>query len=153
MPGHHAHLPVSAAAVGQAAGALDAFCAAERLPDEIAWRLRVALDEIVANVIAHGAAELASGLDIWFSRDGPFVEVTVADDGPPFDPLKRAAPDITSPLETRQPGGLGIALVKGLMDEVRYQRTTRNIVTIRKRIDPAPSGGGAGTDEHSTSHS
>ena len=148
MPaGRHTHIAIGAPTVGQAADALDAFCAAERLPADVAWRLRVALDEIVANIVAHGThgaqadearpgTSLEPALDVWFHREGTLVEVTVADDGPAFDPLARPDPVVTLPLDSRQPGGLGIALVKALMDEVRYARTTRNVLTIRKRIEP-----------------
>jgi serine/threonine-protein kinase RsbW len=152
MPaGRHAHIPIGGPAVGQAAAALDAFCAAERLPEEMAWRLRVALDEIIANVVAYGTleprpAELADGgrseppaVDVWFHRDGLLVEVTIEDDGPPFDPLARPDPVVALPLENRQPGGLGIALVKALMDDVRYERTTRNVLIIRKRMEAGPA--------------
>jgi serine/threonine-protein kinase RsbW len=154
MPaGHHTHVSPAAPAVGQVAGALDAFCAAEGLPADIAWRLRVVLDEIVANIVAYGAPGAPPALDVWFRRDGALVEVTVADDGPAFDPLLRPDPDVTLPLEARQPGGLGITLVKSLMDDVQYERTTRNVLTIRKRIDAGLAGGGAGADEHPTNHS
>ena len=152
MPdGRHTHAVIGTPAVRRIAEALDAFCAEERLPPEVAWRLRVALDEIVANVVAYGSApRSATGtLDVWFRRNGPMVEITVADDGAPFDPLARPAPDIDLPLEARQPGGLGIALVKSLMDHVSYMRTTKNILTIRKYIDNAPTGGGADTDADS----
>lgn len=143
MPaGRHAHIVIGALAVGQAAQALDAFCDAEGLPDAVAWRLRVALDEIVANIVAYGTANPspaggngAPALDIWFRREGTLVELTVADDGPAFDPLGRPDPVVTLPLEQRQPGGLGIALVKALMDDVRYERTTRNVLTMRKKMD------------------
>lgn len=143
MPaGRHAHIAIGALAVGQAAQALDAFCDAEGLPNEVAWRLRVALDEIVANIVAYGTAsprsaggDGAPALDVWFRRDGRLVELTVADDGPAFDPLTRPDPVVTLPLEQRQPGGLGIALVKALMDDVRYERTTRNVLTMRKKMD------------------
>jgi serine/threonine-protein kinase RsbW len=150
MPaGRHTHIAIGGRAVGHVADALDAFCAAEGLPEDVAWRLRVALDEIVANIVAHGAfsahaaetragtpPEEESALDVWFHREDRLVEVTVADDGPAFDPLARPDPVVTLPLDSRQPGGLGIALVKALMDEVRYERTTRNVLTIRKRIEP-----------------
>lgn len=140
MPAHHAHVAIGELAPGQVAAALDAFCEHERLPQEVAWRLRVALDEIVANVVSYGApAGGGAGLDVWFRREGPLVEVTVADDGPPFNPLDRPAPDVTSPLEARQPGGLGIALVRALMDDVGYERTSRNILTLKKRIDGHPA--------------
>ena len=145
--GRHARVFVAVAAVQQAAGALDAFCAAEQLPADVAWRLRVALDEIVANIVAYAApAPGSAALDVWFRRDGAAVEITVADDGPAFDPLAHPAPDTTRPLQVRQPGGIGIALVRSLMDEVRYERTTRNVLTLRKRFDD--SSGGAVIDAH-----
>jgi serine/threonine-protein kinase RsbW len=149
--GRHTHAIIGTPAVRRVAEALDAFCADEQLPQEVAWRLRVALDEVVANVVAYGRPPTsdAGTLDVWFRRDGPVVEITVADDGPPFDPLERPAPDVTLPLEARQPGGLGIALVKSLMDDVSYRRTTRNVLTIRKNIGTAPRGGGVDTDADS----
>lgn len=128
---------LSAAAVTRVAGALDAFCATERLPPDVAWRLRVALDEIVGNITTHGAvAGRPPAIEVTFRRDGTRVQVTIADDGPAFDPLARVDPDVTLPLEARQPGGLGIALVKSLMDDVRYERTERNVLTLVKRIGP-----------------
>jgi anti-sigma regulatory factor (Ser/Thr protein kinase) len=58
--------------------------------------------------------------------------------------------DAVRRIEARQPGGLGIALVKSLMDHVCYTRTTRNVLTIRKHIDGSPNPGGARTDADST---
>ncbi len=136
--------PPSAAAVLRATGALDEFCAAERLPADVVWRLRVALDEILANIVSYGhTAGRALDIQVTFRRDGGQVHITVADDGPAFDPLARPDPDVTLSLEARQPGGLGIVLVKSLMDDVRYERTTRNVLTLTKRIgadgDPGDS--------------
>ena len=155
-PGRHAHIAIGGLTVSEAADELDVFCTAERLPDDAAWRLRVALDEIVANIVAHSPhcpAATGAAVDVWFCRDGAMVEVIVADDGPAFDPLARTGPDVSAPLEWRQPGGLGIALVKALMDEVRYERTSRNVLTIRKRLDASPAAGAAGADEHSPEQS
>ena len=147
----HTQAVIGSPAVGRVAETLDAFCREEGLPQDVAWRLRVALDEIVANIVMHGVGAGGDGtLDVWFQRDGDVVEVTIADDGPAFDPLSRPTPDVTLPLEARQPGGLGIALVKSLMDEVRYDRTTRNVLTIRKHIDGTHDAGGATRDGHST---
>lgn len=145
-PGGHTHFLAAAPAVQQVADALDAFCAGECLAREAVWPLQVALDEIVANVVSHAAAAgTTPGFDVWFRRDGDSVEITVADDGTAFDPLARADPDVTLSLEARQPGGLGIMLVKSLMDDVRYERTpTRNILTIRKRITAGGAPGGSG---------
>jgi len=136
--GRHTHAIIEASAVEQVADSLGAFCAEERLPHEAAWRLRVALDEIVANIVSYGKTGGLAALDVWFRRLGDVVEVTIEDDGPAFDPLARPAPDLGLPLEARTPGGLGIALVRALMDDVRYARTNRNVLTIRKHIDADP---------------
>ena len=144
----HADFPADAAAARQAADALRAFCAGERVPAEAVWQLQVALDEIIANIVTHASSGEDSRFDVWFRRGPDCVEIVVADDGPAFDPLARPDPDVTLPLERRQVGGLGIMLVKSLMDDVHYERTTRNILTIRKRISAGGAPGGAGSDEH-----
>ena len=150
LPAGRHHFQAEAAAVGQAAAALDAFCAAERVPRDALWPFQVALDEIVANIVSHAAAGNGGRVfEVWFRRDGEAIEIIVADDGPPFDPLARPDPDVSLPLERRQPGGLGIMLVKSLMDDVRYERTTRNVLTIRKRISAGGAPDEAGPDEHS----
>ena len=132
----HAHVALGAIAPATVARALDAFCVAERVPQEVAWRLQVALDEVVANLVSHGTPASGQGaVDVWFRRDGPFVEITIADDGPPFNPLERPAPDLGRALDAREAGGLVIFLVRALMDEVRYGRDDRNRLTLRKRID------------------
>lgn len=135
--GRHARIESHGPATAEVVEVLDAFCAAERVPDEVAWRLRVALDEIVANIVTHGqpssqAREL--GMDLWFRVEPGAVEITVADDGPAFNPLLQPEPDLTLPLRARQPGGVGITLVKSLMDRVDYEWTDRNVLTIRKQF-------------------
>jgi len=137
--GRHTQIESKRGATAQVVEALDAFCDAEEVPDEVAWRLRVVLDEIVANIITHGRAGsgLQPALDVWFRAESAAVEVTVADDGPAFNPLLQPEPDTTLPLAARQPGGLGITLLKSLMDDVHYERTDRNVLTIRKGLGPA----------------
>ena len=63
------------------------------------------------------------------------VTMTVADDGPEFDPLSVPPPDVTSAVAERRIGGYGIYLVLQLMDAVSYQRLgTRNQLTMIKHI-------------------
>jgi serine/threonine-protein kinase RsbW len=136
----------AASTFARVAAALDAFCAGEQVPPSVAWRLRVALDELVANIVSHGApGGRLPAVDLALRRDGDHVEIVLADDGPAFDPVASPDPDLTLPLEARQPGGLGIALVKALVDEVRYERREGNVVTLRVRIDPADSATDPGT--------
>jgi len=68
--------------------------------------------------------------------------LTISDNGPPFDPFARAAPDTTLSIEERQIGGLGIHLVRQMMDEVSYERREgRNVTILTKRIsDRTPQG-------------
>ncbi len=63
------------------------------------------------------------------------VLLTFTDEGVPFDPLQRSDPDITLSAEERKIGGLGIFLVRKIMDDVRYIREDgKNILRIRKKI-------------------
>jgi anti-sigma regulatory factor (Ser/Thr protein kinase) len=60
------------------------------------------------------------------------LTVEIVDEGPPFDPLARPDPDITLDLEDRQPGGLGILMIRQFTDDVAYRREDgRNVLTIR----------------------
>ena len=108
--GRHAQIETQRAATAQVVEALDAFCNAEHVPDEVAWRLRVVLDEIVANIVTHGRAGAGETplFDVCFRAEPDAVEVTVADDGPAFNPLLQPEPDTTLPLASRQPGGSGL---------------------------------------------
>lgn len=143
MPIRHRPMPAaSASALARVADALDAFCAAEGIPPGTAWRLHVAVDEIVTNIVTHGAAGgPVPGIETTFGRSEDVLEIVIADDGPAFDPLAAPDADVSQSLDGRQPGGLGIAIVKGLMDDVRYERTSRNVLTMRKRIGPADEPG------------
>jgi serine/threonine-protein kinase RsbW len=138
MPLHHHSMTVAASVPGvrEAESELLAFATASGLPKDAIWRLEVALDEVLSNVVRHGSAggrvgPIAVDLDI----EGPRIEVVVTDDAPPFNPLEVQAPDASVPLEDRPMGGLGIALVKALMDEVTYERRDgRNRLTFRKTL-------------------
>ena len=114
-----------------------AFAASNGLPADAVWRTHVALDELISNVARHGGAAVGSrpvGLEFRF--EGAVLEVTVTDDGPAFNPLEAPPPDTSAGLEERPIGGLGIALVKGLMDEVRYERREgRNRLTLRQSVE------------------
>ena len=85
-------------------------------------------------------------IDLRIELDPERLAVTVEDEGAPFNPFARAAPDTTLSIEERQIGGLGIHLVKRIMDEVSYvRRTHRNVVTIVKHLsESTPS-----SEEHS----
>jgi anti-sigma regulatory factor (Ser/Thr protein kinase) len=63
------------------------------------------------------------------------LRVEIVDEAAAFDPLARPAPDTDQALEERPIGGLGIHIVKQLMDDVRYRREGgKNVLTLTKRL-------------------
>ena len=111
---------------------LDLFGQEAQLPDDVVFRLTVALDEVVTNIVRH-AFDSQGGHDILLgiTVDERFVTAVVEDDGPPFD-LRTVAPaDVDAPIEFRPIGGLGVHLVRSLTHALEYRREgARNIVTL-----------------------
>jgi serine/threonine-protein kinase RsbW len=125
------------------AAALDALAesfAAHGLSKAVTWPVEVALDEVLANVVRHGLEGREGGsveveLTVDTGVEPPLCRVVVADDGPEFDPLSAAEPDTTLGVEDRPIGGLGISLVRRLMDEVAYERRDgRNRLRFARRL-------------------
>jgi serine/threonine-protein kinase RsbW len=135
--GRTALVPASAAGVRQAAAAFDAFARQGGIPVDVVRSVQVALDEVLSNTVRHGYGDAGDrrGIQIRFQLDEDGVlEVTIEDDAPPFDPRTASVPDTTAGLAERTPGGLGLLLTRGLMDEMDYARANgRNRVTLRKR--------------------
>jgi serine/threonine-protein kinase RsbW len=111
------------------------------LDDHAAWQVQLAVDEAATNIIQHGYDQAAAGeihLE-WRLEGGPLI-VTLRDSGRGFNPDDVPAPDITSPLEERQAGGLGLYLMNKLMDSVQFEFGGKagNVLIMGKRIAPAP---------------
>lgn len=95
----------------------------------------LAVDEAVSNVIAHGYQGQGGNIEIEVSREGNVLVIRLRDEAPPFDPTSVPPPDLTLPLEQRAPGGLGIHLIRQLMDEMIHRVTPQggNELTLVKR--------------------
>ena len=122
--------------VGKVNAAFAGFAETHAVPAATRRSLSVALDELLANALSHGLAGRDAGLvTIEVKLDQERLTVTVTDDGPPFDPFGRTAPDTTLSVEERPIGGLGIHLVRQLVDEVSYQRRDGcNVVVLVKQL-------------------
>lgn len=110
------------------------------LDDHAAWQVQLAVDEAATNIIQHGySPDQVGDIDLSWRVDGVQFAITLCDRGRRFNPADVPAPDISSPLEERQPGGLGIYLMGRLMDSVRfeYDQQRGNTLTMTKRIGPA----------------
>ena len=106
------------------------------LPSRALYALNLALDEIVTNVVRHGFDDPA-GHEVVAHITAVEGELTavVSDEGRSFNPNDVPAPDLTAPLSERALGGLGVHLVRSLMDHLEYRREKeKNVLTMRKRI-------------------
>lgn len=104
--------------------ALEAFAARAGLADETLFHLNLALDELITNTINYGFAGCDSPrIRLHISAASGRVSVELRDNGTPFDPFTEAPqPDLEASLAERRIGGLGVHLVKQLMDSVAYRR-------------------------------
>jgi len=125
-----------AGAVEKLNAVLAEFARTYALPDAVRRSLNIALDELLANELSHGMAGREEGfVSVEMELDGKCVNVRITDDGSPFDPFQQEAPDTTLSIEDRSIGGLGIHLVRELMDDVSYERKNgHNVVTLVKRL-------------------
>jgi serine/threonine-protein kinase RsbW len=116
--------------------ALDEFCARFSLSHEIRRAVSVSLDEVLSNIIIHAFPDDDEHLiEVDMAADREHFRATVEDDGIEFDPFAHPHPDTTSDIESRQLGGVGIHLVKALMDHASHRRVDgRNIVILIKRL-------------------
>ena len=111
--------------------AIEAFVTAHKLDARPAYALELVLDELVTNIIDHGAGPAGATIGIDVVCDGHFVRGSVRDDAAPFDPLRRAPVDTTGPLEERQIGGLGVHLVRKMTNSLAYAREAdENVITF-----------------------
>ena len=98
--------------------------------------VQLAVDEICSNVITHGYQGQGGKIEVTVEPIDGGVEVVVRDWGKAFDPETVAVPKVDAPLELRSLGGLGLFLVRQLMDDVRFEFDGErgNSVTMVKRI-------------------
>jgi anti-sigma regulatory factor (Ser/Thr protein kinase) len=124
------------AGLARLAERVEGFGAAQGLPANVVNALNVVLDEAVSNAINHGYESGVRGeIAVRLRRAADGVLLEVEDDGKPFDPLQAPPPDLSLPLERRPIGGLGIHLIRNLMDEVSYARIGgRNVLKMVKRL-------------------
>lgn len=99
-------------------------------------QLRLAIEEAVVNVINYAYPTGTEGnVTIKIASDGNTLHCQIIDAGIPFDPTTKEKTDITQSAENRQVGGLGILLVRELMDSINYERIEgQNILTLMKKI-------------------
>jgi serine/threonine-protein kinase RsbW len=102
-------------------------------PEEI-LDTQLAVEEVITNIIVHGYKKTGFWIHLScrFNRRG--IRIQVADTAPRFDPLAIPEPELGGDIEERKIGGLGVFLLRQVMDEISYRyENGKNILTLEKR--------------------
>ena len=115
---------------------IESIAQEKKLDQGLTMSLNLALEEAVTNVILYAYPEGTEGIvDIVCLVQEDALQFTISDSGRPFDPTAAPEADTTLGVEERPIGGLGIYLVRKLMDSVKYEYTDgKNILTLTKKL-------------------
>ena len=133
----HLTLPNDIETIPQLNEFIDGFCEQRDIDNDITMSLNLAIEEAVVNVMNYAYPEGTVGyVDIEAEADDDFVTFVISDTGKPFDPTQKDEVNTELSAEDRPIGGLGIHLVRRMMDEISYRYADhRNILTLRKKIN------------------
>lgn len=117
-----------------------AFLEQHGITGRTAYDVNLAVEEMATNVIKYGYDDEGEhSIELAVELHPETVAVVLEDDGHEFDPLAAPPPDLELPVEDRQPGGLGIELIRQFAREMRYERLAgRNRLTIVFEREPTP---------------
>ena len=128
-------LPNDIATITQLSEFVETVCEEKGLDMALTMNLNLALEEAVVNVMSYAYPDSQGDVKVDIMIDDQKVVSTLTDSGIPFDPTQKGDVDTTLPAEERPIGGLGIHLVKQIMDKVSYQYVdNQNILTLEKNI-------------------
>lgn len=124
------------AEIARIAALVERFGAYHGLPEKVVYEMQLAFDELLTNIISYGFLDGGRHrITALLGVEGDRLEAEIVDDGIAFDPLAVPAPDLSVPIEERKIGGLGIHLVRSVMDHVSYHRADgRNYFKMIKKV-------------------
>lgn len=103
--------------------AVNRFLDQHTVPREAIFRVNLAIEEIVTNIIKYSYDDTdPHKISVHLALFPDTIRLRLQDDGHPFDPLQMPAPDIHVPLEERKIGGLGLHLVRATVSHIAYRR-------------------------------
>jgi serine/threonine-protein kinase RsbW len=116
---------------------LDTAMRAHGFSEEEILDTQLAVEETITNVIVHGYAGATGEILITSRTTHGLAEVQIEDSAPPFNPLSLPEPDTTGDVKDRKIGGLGVFLIRQVMDEIiyRYEDGKNILVLIKKKTD------------------
>jgi len=115
---------------------LEVFGKAHRISAETIGEIRLALDEIITNIISYGYTDAGPHrIEVFLDILNKQIVLEIRDNARPFNPLGMSPPNILKPLNERKIGGLGIFVARKMMDEFDYKfENGYNILTMKKKI-------------------
>ena len=102
---------------------------------DLAFRVSLVIDELAQNIVDYAYDDGTGDVEVVVTSQSETIVIEIVDEGQPFDPLTQApAPDLTSAIEDRPIGGLGVHFTRTLMDNVEYRRESgKNCLKIVTR--------------------
>lgn len=101
------------------------------LDEGLVRRIELALEEATNNIINHAYGGLGGKLELCCIPVKGCLEITLADEGPPFNPLEVPGPDAITDIASQKIGGMGIHLIRNMVDTISYRRDgERNVLTL-----------------------
>jgi anti-sigma regulatory factor (Ser/Thr protein kinase) len=137
MPKHDFSIRADVAELKTVTSEVVRFLQRHGVPGTAAYFTRLAVEELVVNVIRHAFEEGGDeAISISLDLDEERLQVCIEDGGRAFDPTRVPAPDLSGPLEVRRAGGWGVYLVRSVSERMTYERHgDRNRVTVAIRLD------------------
>ena len=115
---------------------MEGVCDELQLDMHVAMKIQVAMEEMVTNVIFYAYPKGTSAdIKLTAESDGKEVTFVLSDTGKPFDPTAKEDADLDVNPMDREQGGMGILIVKNIMNEVSYERLgDMNQLTMKKKL-------------------
>lgn len=106
------------------------------LSKKFIFEINLALDELFTNIISYGFKDdNEHTIKVTMTPENDDLCMCIEDDGIPFNPVQFESPDVSCSVEECKIGGLGIHIMKKLMDDICYQRRgKKNILTLKKKL-------------------
>lgn len=129
-------VPADKKEVGRVVSFINDFVSKHNVNEKLMNQIDVAVDEICSNIFNYAYKDKKGEVTVVISFKDETLKISFIDNGVRFNPLDKEDPNVNLPLEERPIGGLGIFLVKQLMDDVTYEYSPNgeNILTIVKKV-------------------